>query len=50
MINKKVLQRLKENLNGDTFTMPQGLTREQKRQFIQDCASGKVQPDSKKRK
>lgn len=49
MIDKKMLQRLKQNLEGDSFTMPTGLTREQKRQFIKDCASGKVQPDKKRK-
>lgn len=50
MINKKVLDRLKQNLEGDTFTMPSGLSREQKRQFIIDCSEGKIAPDRKKGK
>ena len=48
-INKELIDRLEKNLNGDSFTIPSGLSREEKRKFIMDCANGKVEPDKKKK-
>lgn len=50
MIDEKKLKELIDNLKGDSFTMPAGLSREQKWQFILDCAAGKVEPDKKEAK
>lgn len=34
----------------DFFEMPTGLSREEKRQFIIDCADGKIKPSTKGKK
>lgn len=49
-ISIQEIERLKKNIGGETFTMPQGLTRAQKRRYIIDCANGKIKPDEKKTK
>lgn len=33
-------------LASESFTMPKGLSREEKRQFIKDCANGKIKGDN----
>lgn len=44
----KTFKRLKQILEEDDFfEMPSGLSREEKRQFIFDCADGKIEPSSK---
>ncbi len=40
------LDGMKEALASESFTMPYGLTLEEKRQFIKDCANGKIKGDS----
>lgn len=37
--------RLREAMDTDRFTMPSGLTKEQMRQHILDCANGLIEPD-----
>lgn len=39
------LKRMEECLKGPSYTMPEGLTREQRRQWVNDCASGLIAPD-----
>jgi hypothetical protein len=38
-------ERMERALAGPRWTLPQGLTREQRRQYILDCADGKIPPD-----
>lgn len=46
--NDETFNRLKKILEEDDFyEMPQGLSREEIRQFIIDCADGKIHPSSK---
>lgn len=49
-ISIQEIERLKKNIGGETFTIPPGLTRSQKRRYIIDCANGKIKPDEKKTK
>lgn len=39
--------RMERALAGPFWTMPAGLSREEKRQYITDCANGKIEPDRK---
>lgn len=39
------IPRMEEALNSETFTMPLGLSREEKRQFIKDCANRESKDD-----
>lgn len=36
------IARMEEALASESFTMPAGLNREEQRQFIKDCANGKI--------
>jgi hypothetical protein len=38
--------RMERALAGPRWTLPQGLTHEQVRQYIDDCANGKIPPDT----
>ena len=40
------LARMIKALASESFTMPTGLNREEKRQFIKDCANGKIKPNN----
>ena len=40
------IEKMEEAFASEVFTMPTGLTREQKRQYIKDCANGKIKGDS----
>ncbi|AQT28591.1 hypothetical protein YOLOSWAG_109 [Erwinia phage vB_EamM_Yoloswag] len=42
------LERMKTALAGPTYTVPQGLDRDQIIQHILDCADGKIPPDAEK--
>lgn len=39
------LDRMEEAFDAPSFTVPDGLTREKFRQWIIDCAEGKIEPD-----
>lgn len=39
------IERMEMALAGPRWTMPSGQTREQRRQYIADCAAGKIDPD-----
>lgn len=40
------ISRLEEALASESFTMPTGLSREEKRQYIKDCANGKIKGET----
>lgn len=51
MFSKETFERLNKILEEDDFfEMPSGLSREEKRQFIIDCADGKIEPSTKGKK
>ncbi|CAI1821600.1 Uncharacterised protein [Serratia quinivorans] len=39
------LKRMEECLKGPFYTMPAGMTREERHKWVSDCASGMIEPD-----
>lgn len=37
---------VKDSLEGPFYTLPDGLTREEIHQWLEDCAEGKIEPDT----
>lgn len=44
--SEEEFQRVKEAIEAPSYTAPDGLTREQWRQWVKDCADGKIEPDN----
>lgn len=47
MFSKETFNELNRIAEDDFFEMPSGLSREEKRQFIIDCANGLIEPTTK---
>ncbi len=51
MFNKETFERLNKIIEEDDFfTVPPGLSQEEFRQFMIDCADGKIEPSTKGKK
>jgi hypothetical protein len=42
------IERMKRALAGPRWTIPNGLSRAERRRYITDCANGKIAPDAEK--